>query len=130
MRIAVPCPHCERDLIEDARELWFVQGLLVVTRYGSRRYIGCTRCVRRKVIANLLEVAVMGWWSVYGVLATPFVVLQNLVALVTGPDEGTLRACLRGVGIDADEVAVDAFGRTREQDRVANAILDVLAEAV
>ena len=130
MRIAVPCPHCERDLIEDARELWFVQGLLVVTRYGSRRHIGCVRCVRGKVIANLLEVVVLGWWSMYGVLATPFVVLQNLFSLVTGPDEGTLRACLRGVGIDADEVAVDAFGRTREQDRVANAIMDVLAEAV
>lgn len=130
MRIAVPCPHCERNLIEDARELWFVQGLLVVTRYGTRRHIGCASCVRGKIIANLLEVVVTGWWSMYGVLATPFVILQNVFALVTGPDEGSLRSFLRDAGIDVDEIAVDAFGRTKEQDRVANAILDALVEAV
>jgi hypothetical protein len=130
MRIAIQCPHCERDLIEDARELLFVHGLLIAIRYGNRRYIGCTRCVRRKVIRNIIEVSLTGWWSLRGVLVTPFVLLQNIFRLVAGSNEALLRSVLEGIGIDVEEVRVDAYGRTREQDRMANCILDVLAEAV
>ena len=130
MRIAIQCPHCESDLIEDARELFFVQGLLVAIRYGSRRYIGCTRCVRRKVIGNIIEVSLSGWWSLWGVLVTPLVLLQNIFRLLAGSNEALLHSVLEEIGIDVDEVRVDAFGRTQEQDRMANCILDVLAEAV
>jgi len=116
-------------MIEDAREVWFVQGLLFVTRYGSRRHVGCSRCVRNKVVGNIFEVLFIGWWSMWGILAAPFVLLQNLVVLLAGSSESLLRAILRDAGIDADEVAVDAFGRTKEQRLTADAILDVLVEA-
>jgi DnaJ-domain-containing protein 1 len=116
-------------MIEDAREVWFVQGLLFVTRYGSRRHVGCTRCVRNRVIGNIVEVMFIGWWSIWGFLAAPVVLIQNFVALLTGPRESLLRSILSDIGIDAEEVTVDAFGRTKEQRLSADAILDVLVEA-
>lgn len=130
VRIAVACPHCEKDMIEDAREVWFVEGAIFVTRYGSRRHVGCSRCVRNKVVANIFEVLFMGWWSLWGILAAPLVLLQNLVVLLAGPSESLLRTMLRDLGIDAGEVTLDGFGQTREQRLSAAATLDVLVEAV
>lgn len=130
MRIAVRCPDCGTRQVDDARELWFIQGMLIATRYGSRRFYGCAPCVRSKMVGNLMEVTFLGWWSMWGVLGTPFVILQNLANVFSRPNESLLRSFLRDVGIDADEVEIDAFGMTREQTRVSEAILSVLAEAI
>lgn len=130
MRISIPCPHCEAELIDTAKAVWFVQGRLYSTQHGTIRHVGCSMCVHRKILVNIFRVLFTGWWSFWGLITTPWVVVQNIAVLVLPSSDRLMKAALNAANIDVEDVTIDGFGQTREQARITNAILDLLSEAV
>lgn len=62
------------------------------------------------LVRNLL----LGWWSLPWGLLTPFVAIQNLVALIT-PGTGPLLEALRRCGIEPDDWRTDDHGLARRE---------------
>lgn len=127
---AINCPFCEQARITEARKLWFVQGLVFAIRYGEQTIVGCHACVVQKGLEALGRNLLLGWWSVLGVVATPLVLLQNVVALGAPASPDDVEELLRHGGIDPDAVRLDDEGFTREQRRLLEAATYVLATAI
>lgn len=89
------CSHCRKQGPIDARKAWYIQGFLIFCRYGSRTHVGCSDCVRNKVLGNLLLTGLIGWWCFPWGLGTPIVLIQNLAALAGGPDPDVMRQLTR-----------------------------------
>ena len=130
VRYHLRCPHCNSRLVDDARRLWFLQGWLVIARYGAATVVGCGPCVRRTTWQRLAMNTLFGWWCVPWGLGTPFVMLQNLSALVLPPDQTTIDAALRAAGLDPIELRLDERGFTREQRSIAEAARWAIAAAL
>lgn len=130
MKLAITCPHCKQRQVEGAQTLWYLYGLLLLASYGSRTEIGCRRCLRSKATTNLVLCSLAGWWCFPWGLGTPLVMIQNIAALVTCPDEGKLRQLLAQKGIDASELEVDERGRTSGQKALVDGVLFALREVI
>ena len=114
MSYAIKCPHCEDGQVEVAKKLWFIQGWLIFTRYGTQTHVGCRPCVSRKVQQTTIRNLLFGWWCFPWGVATPVVVIQNLIAALT-TSERTTDEYLRACGIDPAAARVDVGGFAREQ---------------
>lgn len=88
---SIRCPHCQQVRPIDARKVWYIQGFLFFCRYGTRAHVGCADCVRNKVLGNLLLTGVIGWWCFPWGMGTPAVLIQNVAALLSGPDQTLMR---------------------------------------
>jgi uncharacterized tellurite resistance protein B-like protein len=126
----IKCPVCNTAWVSDARQLWFLHGMVLAARYGSRTVIGCGPCVRSKGRDIALTNALAGWWCVPWGLGTPFVILQNAAELSRRPDPRIVDAVLRSAGVDPEEVRLDSDGFTTEQRRLLGAAGHVLATAM
>jgi DnaJ-domain-containing protein 1 len=130
--LALNCPHCEGGRVEVAKRVWFIRGMLLAARWGSRVHVGCRRCVDQAVSRELVGSLVLGWWCFPWGIGTPLVVAQNLFALVL-PNRAftdTLDEVLVGVGVSRADVEVDEHGFTREEKRLFKIAAAVLAEAM
>jgi DnaJ like chaperone protein len=130
MGYAVRCPHCDKGHVEVGKKLWFIHGLVVMARYGTRTLIGCHRCVLRKGALDTLVNLLFGWWCFPWGLATPGVVIQNVIALVRAQDDDATDECLRECGINPAEVKLDASGFTSEQRNMLDAAFAVLSATI
>lgn len=128
-QLAVRCPYCSVRFVEVAKRTWFLHGLVLVARYGTATHVGCMSCVNARVRRNLIICLVGGWWCVPWGLFTPLVLIQNLIALASGPP-GALFDVLRQVGIHPDEVVVDEQGLTPAVRRFLDVAAAVLAAVV
>ncbi len=126
MALALTCPHCEDRPVETTRNAWFIQGFLIIARYGSRSYVGCVSCTRNKVLGSLLLSSLLGWWCFPWGLGTPLVILQNLVSIASGPDRRGLATALLQQGLDIDELELDDSGRSAGQLALVDGILSTL----
>ena len=43
------CPYCEESKIEAAATAPYVRGFLIAFQYGTKSFVGCTSCVRKKL---------------------------------------------------------------------------------
>jgi len=126
MALALNCPHCDQRPVATIRNAWFVQGFLIIARYGSKAYIGCEACTRNKVVGSLALSSLLGWWCFPWGLGTPFVIIQNIVAIAAGPDRSGLAAALLQQGLDIDELELDDSGRSAGQIALIDGILSTL----
>lgn len=126
MALALDCPHCDDGKIETVREVWFIQGFLLFSRFGTKRFVGCLKCTRSKALGSLALSSVLGWWCFPWGLGTPFVMLQNTVSALGGPNEAGLRKLLSEQGVEMDDLVVDDSGRTENQRRLVSGVLTVL----
>jgi DnaJ-domain-containing protein 1 len=129
MHYAIKCPRCGLRNVQSAKKVWFINGFLLFARYGSRIRIGCEECVRVQLTQDLLFNLFGGWWCLPWGLATPFVVLQNLVALLSKSDVAELEGALLACGIDPADVRLDEYGFTSEQRRMVEAAFCVLSQS-
>ncbi|MCA9323148.1 MAG: hypothetical protein KDB18_11285 [Salinibacterium sp.] len=131
MQLAIPCPHCKAEPIRVAKKVWFLYGFLIFARYGSKAVIGCRSCVQNQVLSNFGMVTLGGWWCIPWGLGTPFVMLQNLIALVSGRgDEDALGESLAAMGIPYEQLIIGDDGMTPYQRGVREALLSIITEAV
>lgn len=126
MAYAIPCPHCKQRPVEGVRDAWFIYGFLILSWHGSRSHVGCNACTRNRVGLNLLLVSLFGWWCFPWGLGTPIVMIQNLVSLLSPPNEAALTGMLRAKGIDPDDLRAGSGGRTAGDQRLVDGVLVTL----
>jgi DnaJ-domain-containing protein 1 len=124
------CPTCGKHRISEARTFWFLHGMVLAARYGTRTIAGCRYCVAEEGLKILAINALTGWFSVPWGLGTPVVILQNLCALILKPNTSGLESVFRRAGIDPSDVRLDARGLTNEQRSLVEAVSQILATAV
>jgi DnaJ-domain-containing protein 1 len=129
MRTAITCPHCEVNNVEVAKEFWFLYGFLLLVRYGSKTVVGCQSCVQGKGFTNLFLVLLFGWWCFPWGLGTPFVLIQNIIALAAKNDEKLIEV-LNTIGVRAEDVVLGSDGLTPEQRALFDGVVSILTEAV
>jgi len=112
--------------VDTARTAWYIQGFLIIARYGSRAYVGCAACTRNKVAGSLVMSSLLGWWCFPWGLGTPVVILQNLVSLMGSTDRRALTSALADQGLDIDDLELDESGRSPGQVALVEGILATL----
>lgn len=130
MAIALDCPHCGVAKVETSNDVWYIQGFLIFARYGSKTVYGCAPCVRSKTVGSLALSSVLGWWCFPWGLGTPFVMVQNVVAISTTNDDSGLRSLLQLQGLDYDDMLLDEKGRSAGSVRLGNAVMHTLHSMV
>jgi DnaJ-domain-containing protein 1 len=130
MIVAVECPRCEKALVNDLRHIHGSIGILRWGQITTRIIIGCRSCVRRGVLEALAKNVLLGWWWIAGPIVTPFFFLEHIWALLTPPNEATLRAGLERAGLPVDRLRLDAAGLTGEQKAFFEAVMTVLVQSV
>jgi DnaJ-domain-containing protein 1/arsenate reductase-like glutaredoxin family protein len=125
-KLAIQCPTCGVRSVETARKVAVVRGMLIIFRYGSVSLIGCCECVSAQVKQNLGQNALLGWWSMWGVIATPFCLLQNIFNLSTRSNSKKLNEILSEVGISYNSVKVGEDGMPNAQRELLKTCASIL----
>lgn len=60
-----------------------VEGRIIY--YNKREYVGrlCASCMKRAYAGYSLDTLLWGWWSIYGFLRTPCIVVLNTVEVLS-----------------------------------------------
>lgn len=109
------CSYCNVRAIETVARVPFVRGRLFGRTLGVKKFMGCSRCVRRSIYREVGVSSVVGWWSVRAALLNPMMITYGAVrGLFVRPNAEAVRRALEqaGVpdeGIDADPLRV-AYG--------------------
>jgi uncharacterized tellurite resistance protein B-like protein len=98
------CPYCEGRKIETAAIAPYVRGFGLAYQTGSKSFIGCTSCVRTKVLGEAGLSSLLGWFSITAVVINPFLIVYNLLqAPFIRTNYAMARQMLNDVGIPDDE---------------------------
>ena len=81
-----PCNDCGEHRCVDVFRSYRVSSALIYTRWETAVHVVCIECARKRQWSNLAFSAIFGWWSVRGMISTPFYILFNVVALLRSPD--------------------------------------------
>ena len=125
-KLAIDCPTCGIRPVETARKVGVVRGMIFVFRWGSISLVGCCQCVSQQVRTNLGQNLVLGWWSLFGLFATPFCLLQNIYHLSSRPNSAKLKEVLNEVGVSYQSVLLDDDGMAQGQRDLMQAAAAVL----
>ena len=74
-----PCPYCKNASLETTASAPYVRGFLVAYQIGSKAFIGCTSCVRKKVWGEAFLSMLIGWFSITALVINPFMIVYNLI---------------------------------------------------
>lgn len=92
--VDVTCPHCGERPIETVAKGYRVTGLVLFMQRKTLRFVGCQRCIRRKLLGATLKNLVLGWWGiksfVFNCFAIPWNLSRGLIA--RGPNEHLVEA--------------------------------------
>ncbi len=72
------CPVCRVAKKTNAAKITTVVGLLVFTRTEYKLVIACQECLLKEIKQAIITNLLIGWWSLYGFIQTPFVVISIL----------------------------------------------------
>ena len=73
-----PCPVCRGPGPLDARKFRSMWSFILYSETNKEVILGCRSCITSCGLKSLGKLVVLGWWSPYGLLCTPFFVLMNL----------------------------------------------------
>ncbi|MGI9386051.1 MAG: TerB family tellurite resistance protein [Methyloligellaceae bacterium] len=75
---ALRCPHCDRRAMETVATLPYTRGFLLDPGFGVKTIAGCVPCARRAVLAETGQSALIGWFSLAGLIANPVFITYGL----------------------------------------------------
>ena len=81
-----PCCHLGGRVIE-VRDAYHVVSLIWVYRYSETDQLCCRECGGKANRWAAAGCALTGWWSLYGLFSTPYVIVKNLLAAYRRKDE-------------------------------------------
>ena len=132
------CPYCKINKLETTATAPYVRGFLLAYEMGSKTFIGCVSCVRKKTLGEAGLSILIGWFSITAFIINPFLIIYNfLQGLFMSAKPLKVKAKLRELGIpdkasafDLNEVGyilatlmIKADGKVEEQEiAVAEAI--------
>ena len=123
----IVCPICEKRHVQEAKRFSFCVGFIVGTHISEKIEVGCKRCIQQKQIENVFALLVFGWWSVLGLLSTPFFLLKTIFF---NSRENTLAQVLREAGIDDNDVHLNERGFAFSDERWFSALTTVVTRAI
>jgi len=95
-----PCPYCNQSSLETVATAPYVRGFLVAYMIGSKTFVGCTSCVRGKVLGEAGLSLFIGWFSLVAIVLNPIFILYNLVrGLLVGPNPSGVSKKLSQLGL-------------------------------
>lgn len=95
-----PCPYCHERPLEAVATAPYVRGLIVVMMFGSKSFIGCVPCVRKKILGEAGISMLLGWFSPKSLFINPFLILYNLIrAIFVGANPAAVEKKLRELGL-------------------------------
>ncbi len=109
------CSYCNEHPIETVARVPFVRGRVFGRTLGVKKFMGCSRCVRRSIYKEVGVSSVAGWWSVRAALLNPVMLTYGAVrGLFVRPNLEAVKRALDQAGIpdeglDADPLRV-AYG--------------------
>lgn len=77
--MASDCPLCKKNKPINAIKLRRAKGLIFLTVFEKYVIIGCHSCIKKEVNTANSHNIIFGWWSVKGLLTTPFNILSNYI---------------------------------------------------
>lgn len=103
-----PCPYCHENGLEAVATAPYVRGLLVAYLVGSKSFIGCTSCVRKKVLGEALLSLFIGWFSFVSLFLNPIFIVYNLIrGLFVGPNPAAIAKKLTALGLPEKPEVLD-----------------------
>lgn len=87
------CAVCGSSDPIDVYEFSTIYSLILFTSSQKRQIVSCRKCGRKRQLFAFVISFVCGWWGFpWGLLKTPFVLLENLIAMAKGaPAKPTFR---------------------------------------
>lgn len=77
-----PCPRCARHNGDvEIRHTYHVFSMLVASFLTTRAALQCRICGRKESLMALGENVVLGWWSLKGLIRTPWTIGRNIHAI-------------------------------------------------
>ena len=73
-----PCPYCHQKPLETVATAPYVRGFIAAYQAGSKTFIGCVPCVRKKVLGEAALSLFIGWFSITALILNPFMIVYNL----------------------------------------------------
>lgn len=102
------CPYCEHRKIETVATAPFVRGFVLAYQQGSRTFIGCTSCVRKRVLREAGLSSLLGWFSISAIIMNPFFIVYNLIQTpFIRTDFNKARKRLSDAGVPEDQSQLD-----------------------
>lgn len=103
-----PCPYCHQKSLETVATAPYVRGFIAAYQIGSKTFIGCVPCVRKKVLGEAALSLFIGWFSITALILNPFMIVYNLIrGLLVGRNDGAVSAKLRELGLPDEPKIVD-----------------------
>lgn len=103
-----PCPYCNNESLETTASAPYVRGFLVAYQIGSKTFIGCTSCVRKKVWGEAFLSLFIGWFSITALIINPFMILYNLIrGCFVGKNEKAVAKKLEQLGLPGSPAVID-----------------------
>lgn len=99
------CPTCHDAPCDTVVTAPYIRGLVLAATYGSKRFVGCRRCVQKQLLGEVGISAVAGWFSLTALMVNPLCIVYNSLRIPfvkSNPDKVT--QLLEEVGIDGVDV--------------------------
>ena len=90
----IPCPNCETGTLSAVATAPYARGFLIAYQVGSKKIIGCKRCVGNGLRAEAGKSILFGWFSITALVLNIFFIPWNL---------------LRSFFVSDDDLAVTKF---------------------
>jgi len=79
---AMRCPRCKGNGPLNEHKSAFVYSMIILTRFGEKKHMCCTKCALKSQALDTLGAATLGWWGVpFGLILTPIGIVTNLVQM-------------------------------------------------
>jgi uncharacterized tellurite resistance protein B-like protein len=102
------CSYCNERAIETVARVPFVRGRLFGRTLGVKKFMGCSRCVRRSIYKEVGVSSVLGWWSVRAALLNPVMLTYGAVrGLFVRPNAVAVKRALQQAGVPDEGLDVD-----------------------
>ncbi|MEM7783898.1 MAG: TerB family tellurite resistance protein [Planctomycetota bacterium] len=103
-----PCPYCHDRELETVSTAPYVRGLIAAYLVGSKSFIGCTSCVRKKMFGEAGLSALIGWFSVVAFILNPIFIVYNVIrACLIGENKKAVAKKLKQLGLPDNPQVVD-----------------------
>ncbi len=80
------CPKCTGEGPIDVHISYSVYSYLLNTVWKTNRHVLCRGCALRQQAVDFVGSLLLGWWGIpFGLLATPVILLLNIVAMFQSP---------------------------------------------
>lgn len=103
-----PCPYCHQKPLETVATAPYVRGFIAAYQIGSKTFIGCVPCVRKKVLGEAGLSLLIGWFSITALILNPLFIVYNVIrGFLTGRNDNAVKGKLRELGLPDEPKIVD-----------------------